>query len=311
MNNQQESNQASYVDYLKALPQYVLPHFFLSGIMRRMTRIRSKFFRTFSINWVIKTYNVDMSLAENENINSYKTFNTFFTRKLKAEVRPIVKGADTVACPVDGTVSQVGKIEDGKIFQAKGRHYTLKQLIGYPEVDFSSFEGGQFATIYLSPRDYHRIHMPEDGKLRSMTHVPGRLFSVSPATTRVIPGLFARNERVVALFETDFGPVAVIPVGAIFVGSIETVWHGEISPPTIPNIRSWHYAQDYAQEDGPKPENKELNKPVTLEKGKEFGRFNMGSTVVLLFGPQTIDWAKEITAGASVKMGQLLATRKR
>ena len=302
MTSKQESKKASLVDYLKAYPQYVLPHFFLSGIMRRITRIQNRFWRTLTIKWVIKTYKVDMNLAENENIDSYKSFNTFFTRKLKPGVRPITAGKNEVACPVDGTVSQVGEIKDGKIFQAKGRHYTLKQLIGHPDIDNTPFEGGQFVTIYLSPRDYHRIHMPVDGTLNSMTHIPGRLFSVNPATTRVIPGLFARNERVVTLFETEYGPMAVIPIGAIFVGSIETVWRGEITPPTIPNIRTWRYDKDN-NGDG------DSNKPVTLKKGNEFGRFNMGSTVVVLFGPQTLDWAKEITANSTVKMGQLLATK--
>ncbi|NOX43445.1 MAG: phosphatidylserine decarboxylase [Gammaproteobacteria bacterium] len=295
-----KKNEASFIDYIKALPQYVLPHFFLSGIMRRVTRTQNKFWRILSIKWVIKQYKVDMSLAQSENINSYKNFNTFFTRKLKPDARPFVSGNHEIACPVDGTVSQAGKIEDGNIFQAKGRHYTLKQLLGHPHIDSTPFEGGQFATIYLSPKDYHRIHMPIDGTLKTMAHIPGRLFSVSPATTRVVPGLFARNERIVTIFETEYGSMAMIPVGAIFVGSIETVWHGEVTPPTVPNIRVWHYGND---EHG-----KNQNKTVTLKKGDEFGRFNMGSTVVVLFGPQTIKWASDTTANSPVKMGQLLAT---
>ncbi len=307
MINKQKPKKASLLDYLKAYPQYVLPHFFLSGIMRRITRIQSKFLRTLTIKWVVKTYKVDMNLAENKNINSYKNFNAFFTRKLKPDARPIVPGRNEIACPVDGTVSQVGKIENGKIFQAKGRHYTLKQVMGHPNIDSTPFEGGQFVTIYLSPRDYHRIHMPVNGTLNSMAHVPGRLFSVNPATTRVIPRLFARNERIVTLFDTEYGPMAMIPIGAIFVGSIETVWHGEVSPPTIPNIRTWHYGMDNRGTD--KHENVDKNKPVTLKKGDEFGRFNMGSTVVVLFGPQTINWAKEISANSTVIMGQLLATK--
>jgi len=295
MDIKQKNKNATLTDYLKAYPQYVLPHFFLSGLMRRITRIRNGFWRRLSINWVIKSYNVDMKLAKNENINSYNCFNTFFTRELKPDARPIVAGKNNIACPVDGTVSQVGKIENGKIFQAKGRHFTLKQLLGHPEINSSPFENGQFATIYLSPRDYHRIHMPVDGTLKSMAHVPGRLFSVNPATTRVIPGLFARNERVVTLFDTEFGPMAMVPVGAIFVGSIETVWHGEVSPPTVPNIRKWHYSSGNEKE-------------VCLKKGEEFGRFNMGSTVIVLFGPQKIMWDKKITANSTVKMGQRLAT---
>lgn len=289
-------NKTSLTDYIKAWPQYILPHFLLSSIMHKITRSKNNFLRKLLINQVIKIYNVDMSLAKNESIGSYKSFNAFFTRKLKPEARPVVSGEDEIACPVDGTVSQTGKIEEGKIFQAKGRHFTLKQLLGSPKLDATAFENGQFATIYLSPRDYHRIHMPVDGTLKTMAHIPGRLFSVSPATTRVIPGLFARNERLVTLFETDYGPMAMIPVGAIFVGSIETIWHGEVTPPTTSDIKIWQY-NDKA-------------KSVELKRGEEYGRFNMGSTVVLLFGPHSIEWSKEIKPGATVKLGQLLATRK-
>ena len=304
-NNKYANNRnASLLDYLKAYWQYVLPHFFLSGIMRRVTRSQSKFWRTLFINWIIKIYKVDMSLALNEKTTSYKSFNTFFTRRLKPDARPFISGDNEIACPADGTVSQAGKIEDGEIFQAKGRSYSTQQLLGHPHIDAKQFEGGQFATIYLSPRDYHRIHMPIDGVLKTMAHVPGRLFSVSPATTRVIPGLFARNERVVTLFETKFGPMAMIAVGAIFVGSIETVWYGEVTPPTIPDIRVWHYGNTETKSSAGE------NKPIALKRGEEFGRFNMGSTVILLFGPQTIEWTKEITANATVNMGQLLGVRQ-
>ena len=298
MSNDPQSCNAGLSDYFKALPQYLLPHFLLSRIMHRITRIQNRFWRSLFIQQIIKTYNVDMSIAKNENPDSYKHFNDFFTRELKPDARPFVSGNKEIACPVDGTVSQCGDIEDGKIFQAKGRHFTLKQLLAHPHIDTSVFEGGKFATIYLSPRDYHRIHMPVTGTLQTMTHIPGRLFSVSPATTRVVPGLFARNERIVTLFETEFGPMAMVPVGAIFVGSIETVWHGVITPPTASNIKTWHYGES------------EENKPLTLNQGDEYGRFNMGSTVIVLFGPQGIEWANEISANTSVKMGQLLATAK-
>lgn len=298
MKQSENTRSAGVLDYIKALPQYILPHFMLSKIMYRLTRVQNRLWRLLLINQVIKHYNVDMSVAENQNVNTYKHFNDFFTRKLKPEARPVVTSKNEIACPVDGTVSQAGDIVDGKIFQAKGRHYTLKQLLGHPQIDSSVFEGGKFATIYLSPRDYHRIHMPVDGNLKTMAHVPGRLFSVNPATTRAVPGLFARNERVVTLFDTQYGPMAMIPVGAIFVGSIETVWHGEVTPPTRPDIHVWQYPAV------------EQNNSIALKRGDEYGRFNMGSTVVVLFGPQSVEWDKHIVADASVKMGQLLAIAK-
>jgi phosphatidylserine decarboxylase len=228
--------------------------------------------------------------------HAYETFNAFFTRALKPDARPVVEGEKELACPVDGAVSQARPIEDGRIFQAKGHDYSLEQLLGGSAERAEPFQGGSFATIYLSPRDYHRIHMPISGTLREMVHVPGRLFSVNPATTRVIPGLFARNERVVSIFDTEVGPMAMVKVGAVNVGSVETVWAGEVTPPAGRVVRSWRYRDDEA---------------VTLEKGEEMGRFNMGSTVIIVFGPEAVVWSEEIQPGAPVRLGQLLATAKK
>ncbi|MDH5547235.1 MAG: archaetidylserine decarboxylase [Gammaproteobacteria bacterium] len=283
--------QASLADYFKAIPQYVLPHQLLSGVMHRLTRSRSKWFKNWLIGFVVKNYHVDMRDAQEENPLSYETFNHFFTRALKPSARPLCEGETNVACPVDGTVSQAGKIEHGKIFQAKGRSYTLLELLGGDKSLCEPFKDGSFATIYLSPRDYHRIHTPLAGELKHMVHVPGRLFSVSPATTRAVPSLFARNERVVSIFETCYGPMAVILVGAIFVSSMETVWAGTITPPYGSRVVTTNYAPG----------------SQTLARGDELGRFNMGSTVIVLFGQNKVEWVKNILPGGSVQMGQHLA----
>lgn len=220
----------------------------------------------------------------------YPDFNSVFTRSLRPEVRPIVDDVNHIASPVDGTVSQAGAIEGHQLLQAKGHSYTLEKLLGSSTSLAQSFEGGHFATLYLSPRDYHRIHMPLSGRLVKMIHIPGRLFSVSPTTVRAIPGLFARNERVVCIFETAAGSMAVIMVGAIFVGSIETVWAGEITPPERSQITVTNYSS--------------TSSPIVLERGQELGRFNLGSTVILLFGADSIYWAKQLNPGQSVQMGQ-------
>lgn len=229
------------------------------------------------------------------NRQTYPNFNSIFTRPLRPEVRPIVEGENAIACPADSTVSQSGNIEGNQILQAKGHCYTLKDLIGGSETLSQSFEGGCFSTLYLSPRDYHRIHMPLNGRLEKMIHIPGRLFSVSPTTVNTIPGLFARNERVVCIFKTAAGPMAVIMVGAIFVGSIETVWAGEITPPKGKNISITDY--------------KSSDSSVILQCGQELGRFNMGSTVILLFGEKQINWIDGLTPGQTVKMGQCIGKR--
>ena len=199
-----------------------------------------------------------------------------------------------MACQVDGIVSQAGKIEDGRIFQAKGHHYSLLELLGGDSELANEFTDGSFATIYLSPKDYHRIHIPLAGTLKKMLHVPGRLFSVSPATTRAIPNLFSRNERVVNIFETTAGPMAVIMVGAIFVASMDTVWAGTVTP-SHQRVQTWEYGKPSAA-------------TIRLKKGEEMGRFNMGSTVIVLFGPDKVDWSAAVKSNNKVKMGEAIGT---
>jgi len=284
---------ASFIDYLKALPQYLMPGHLVSRLIHAFTRQRHVGIKNRFTDWFVKHFNVNMEEALESDPHAYENFNAFFTRALKPGARPIVESENELACPVDGAVSQARPIEGGRIFQAKGHDYSLEQLLGGSAERAGPFEGGSFATIYLSPRDYHRIHMPITGTLREMVHVPGRLFSVNPATTRVIPGLFARNERVVSIFDTAVGPMAMVKVGAVNVGSVETVWAGEVTPPAGRVVRSWHYEGDEA---------------IALQKGEEMGRFNMGSTVIVVFGPEAVEWSDAIQPGAPVQLGQLLAT---
>ena len=219
----------------------------------------------------------------------YKTFNAFFTRALKPDARPIAQGQTEIASPADGRISAIGKVEDGQIFQAKNRDYSLLTLIGGDEAAAKRLANGAFTTIYLSPRDYHRLHMPLEGTLISQTHVPGRLFSVAPHTVRTLPNLFARNERVIAQFETSYGLMALVLVGAINVAAIETVWHGLITPPK--GKKTSHVSYDKAA--------------TTLQKGEEMGRFNMGSTIIVLLENEA-KWRLDMLSGDAVKMGQFL-----
>lgn len=276
-------------DRLFALLQLFLPHHFLSRIMLRLTRSRGLFPRLFT-SWFIRHFDIDMDQALESDWRKYASFNQFFTRELKPGARPIQAEKDNLVCPVDGSVSQAGIIKAERIFQAKGHDYSLSRLLGGESPWTARFSGGEFATLYLSPRDYHRIHMPIEGKLVDVIHVPGRLFSVNPATARTVPSLFARNERVVCIFETAIGPMAMILVGAIFVASIETVWQGVVTPPAGKSVRRWNY-QD---------------KNIVLKKAQEMGRFNMGSTVILLFAKECMQWDEQIKAGNSVRMGQQL-----
>jgi len=284
-------------DRLKAWPQYILPGHLISRITYAITRIRSPRFKNAFTAWFVRSFQVNLAEAEISDPHGYEHFNAFFTRALKTGARPIVAGRLEVACPVDGAVSQAGTITDGQIFQAKGHNYSLTELLGGSSKRAAPFQGGKFATLYLSPRDYHRIHMPLGGQLREMIHVPGRLFSVNTSTVKVIPGVFARNERVISIFDTAFGPMALVKVGAINVGSIETVWAGEVTPPAGRVVRSWHYPADGEGS-------------VSLERGSEMGRFNMGSTVIVIFARDAIEWSDKIAAGAPVRMGELLAIRK-
>ena len=277
-----------------SLIQYLLPHHLLSLVMYWITRSEWRPLKDFIIRKVIGIYDVDMDLASDPEPTNYRSFNDFFTRALNPDARPLATGKESLVSPVDGTVSQAGQIEDGRIFQAKGHDFTLSELLGGDPKWTSAFAGGSFATIYLSPRDYHRIHMPITGTLKKMTHVPGRLFSVSPSTTRNIPRLFSRNERVVNLFDTEAGPMAVIMVGAIFVSSMDTVWAGTVTPKSR-RVASWDYGR-------------KSTAAIKLGRGAEMGRFNMGSTVILLFGKDAVELSAELQPEAKVQMGQQIGS---
>lgn len=275
--------------------QFLLPHHFLTGLVYRITRIEWPSFKNTLIRLVIRIYSVDMAGAAEPDPTRYRSFNDFFTRTLKPSTRPIAPDKDLIISPVDGSISQLGEIRDGAIFQAKGFDYSLLELLGGDHEWCELFEQGSFATLYLSPRDYHRVHMPCGGALKKMIHVPGRLFSVNDTTTRLVPRLFTRNERVISLFETDLGPMAVILVGALFVASIETVWAGTITPVSR-QPRSWEYPP------------KKREKTIKLAKGDEMGRFNMGSTVILLFGKGAVRWDDAHAPGQSVYMGERIGS---
>ena len=281
---------ASLGDRIKGWLQYPLPHHAISRLTHQLTRIRHRGLKDWAIQDFIRRFGVDMSEAAQPDPTAYPSFNAFFTRSLRPDARPIAAGPRELACPVDGAVSQIGAIEGGRVFQAKGQGFTTAELLG-GDAAATRFDDGLFTTLYLSPRDYHRIHMPVDGTLTRMIHVPGRLFSVNPPTTRAVPRLFARNERVACLFDTPAGPMALVMVGALNVASIETVWAGEVTPPQRPRVQTWDYAGE-----------------VQLAKGAEVGRFNMGSTVILLFAKDRIRWEDGYGPGTAVRMGRKLAT---
>ena len=287
------NSDVNLTDKLFALLLYLLPHHLLSQLVYWLTRCEWVPLKNTLIRQAIKLYRIDMAIAAEPDPAAYPCFNAFFTRPLRADARPFAEGDHTVLSPVDGAVSQSGRIIDGRIFQAKGIEYSLEELVGGEHALVEAFNGGSFATIYLSPRDYHRIHIPLAGRLTRMLHIPGRLFSVSPSTTRTVPRLFSRNERVVNLFETDAGPMAVIMVGAIFVASIDTVWAGTVAPRSR-SVRRWSYESGSSTE------------PIAFERGAEIGRFNMGSTVVLLFGKDAVDWSAAMEPGAVLEMGQAI-----
>jgi phosphatidylserine decarboxylase len=282
--------KANVIDYSFSAPQYLLPHQALSKVMHKATRSRLKPFKSAVIGGFTRIYGINMQEAEHESGKSYNSVNAFFTRALKAGARPIDQDPEAIVSPVDGTVSESAPIRDQQIIQAKGREYSVLELLGGDKALAEQFKDGDFSTIYLSPKDYHRIHMPCDGRLVSMRHVPGRLFSVNPRTTRSVPRLFARNERVINIFETEFGPMALIMVGAIFVSSMETVWHGEVNTTRRGNIRQWEY-------DG----------SLKLAKGDEMGRFNMGSTVILLYPQGAVEQNALMESGQALRLGQRIA----
>ncbi|MDI1279075.1 archaetidylserine decarboxylase [Methylobacter sp.] len=280
----------NFKEALTTLPQYVLPHHALSTMMSKLTHCENKTWKNLFIKQIIKHYGVNMDEAREPNINAYKSFNDFFTRELKPGVRPLSSERNVIVCPADGAVSQAGDITEGQIFQAKGKSFTATDLLGGNEARAEPFNNGIFTTIYLSPKDYHRLHMPLTGTLKEMVHIPGRLFSVNPATVNSVPELFARNERVAAIFDTEVGPMALVLVGAIFVSSVETVWHGVVTPPSITTVQNWQYGDD----------------APTLKIGEEMGRFNMGSTIIVLFGKDKAQWDAEFKAEKTVKLGELI-----
>jgi len=275
---------------LVVLLQYLIPKRLLTEFAGWCAGVTAQGWTRRVIPWFIRRYGVNMAEAANPDPASYPTFNAFFTRKLKAGVRPLADSA--WVCPVDGAISQLGRIRADQIFQAKGHQYSTRALLGGDAELAAHFHDGDFATIYLSPKDYHRIHMPCEGRLTRMIYVPGDLFSVNPATARGVPGLFARNERVVCVFDTPHGPFVNVLVGATIVGSMATVWHGVVNPPRSADIREWRYDDT----------------PIELKKGDEMGRFLLGSTVVMLWPQDTLHFAAAWEPARPVRMGEPMAS---
>lgn len=279
---------ATLLDYLKSGSLYALPHHAISRVVYKLTRIESSLV-TPAIKIFSRAFGVNLDEAKSPDPASYASFNAFFTREIKPELRPVANSQ--MVSPVDGTVSQSGLIKQGRIFQAKGQEYTVQELLACSDEEALRFADGQFATIYLSPKDYHRMHMPFKGDLCEQVHIPGRLFSVAPHTVKTVPRIFARNERVVASFDTEFGRMAMVLVGAINVAAIETVWDGLVTPPKGKTISRKNYQAG----------------EVVLDKGQEMGRFNMGSTVILVLESQTPVLSSELVEGVSLKMGQAIS----
>jgi phosphatidylserine decarboxylase len=276
-------------DRLAVLPQYLLPKGALTNFAGRVAGAKGGAMTTRLIRWFVGRYDVNMGEALNPDIASYPSFNEFFTRALRPDARPLAD-ADFI-CPVDGRISQFGAIEDDQIFQAKGHKFSTTALVGGDAALAAKFQHGSFANLYLSPRDYPRIHMPCDGKLTRMIYVPGELFSVNPTTARGIPGLFARNERVVCVFDTASGPFVMTLVGATIVGSMATVWHGLVNPPRLPKVTEWTYDDQH----------------IVLKKGDELGRFLLGSTVVMLFPKETLCFNQAWQPAGPVRLGETMA----
>jgi phosphatidylserine decarboxylase len=273
-------------DRLAVLPQYLLPKSLLTSFAGLVANHRGGKRTTRLINWFVKKYNVNMQEAANPDTASYASFNEFFTRPLRADARPIT--ASKYACPVDGAISEFGEIHSGQIFQAKGHTFSTTALVGGDARLAQIYHDGQFANIYLSPRDYHRIHMPCDGRLKRMIYVPGDLFSVNPTTARGVPGLFARNERAVCVFDSPHGEFVLVLVGATIVGSMQTTWHGIINPPRTKDVREWTYA----------------DQNIVLKKGEEMGRFLLGSTVVMLFTKGSMQFNPAWNPAGAVRLGE-------
>ncbi len=272
------------------LLQYIAPHHLLTAFAGCMANCRWTWLKNRLIHWFLKRYNVPLSDAVLEKVDDYPSFNSFFTRHLKPELRPITKNPNEIACPIDGFVSQVGIIQKNLLFQAKGFYYNLLTLLGNDEKNTHDFYDGNFATFYLSPRDYHRVHMPLDGKLIQTTYVPGKLFSVSQKTTASIPNLFTRNERLISIFNTELGKMAVIFVGAMLVGNIATVWNEQVASKKI-------HTQLFSGE-------------ISIARGAEVGHFKMGSTIILLFEKNKINWLEMLQENSVVRVGEAIANEK-
>ncbi len=276
------------VDRLRTSVQYLLPQHGLSRLVGKIASSTTPWIKDTFIQRFAERYNVDMSEALEPDLSQYACFNDFFTRALKPGARPLCTENDSILCPADGAISQLGPITNDRVFQAKGHDYSLNDLLA-DNTSAQAYIGGQFATVYLSPRDYHRVHMPLTGKLTRSVYVPGDLFSVNTLTAQTVPNLFARNERLVAHFDTEAGPMVVILVGAMIVASIETVWGG------VEAIGSEIRTRDFA-----------AHEQITLNSGDELGRFRLGSTAIILFGPNVMSWEKEFVTSSSTRMGQRL-----
>ncbi|WP_349342765.1 archaetidylserine decarboxylase [Marinobacter sp. MMG032] len=276
-------------DKLFVLSQYITPQLGVSNLAGRLADSDSSpALKNRVIKWFIGRYGVDMSEAAETDPEAYPTFNAFFTRALKPGIRPLADGEKTLVSPVDGAISQLGQVTGDRVFQAKGQSFSLSELLGGEEATTAPFTSGEFSTIYLSPKDYHRIHMPMAGTLRQMIHVPGKLFSVNPVTAENVPNLFARNERVVCIFDTDSGPMAMVLVGAMIVGSVETRWAGVVVPGSRQVTSTRH----------------EGEQAISFEKGEEMGRFRLGSTVIMVMPKGAVTWNSDQVAGKTVRMGE-------
>lgn len=274
---------------MRTITQYLLPHKFICWLAHISANCKIIWIKNFLINYFIQRYPVNMSEARETDPFAYPSYNHFFTRALKPECRPIDTAHDSIVSPADGCLAQCGDISQLRIIQAKGHDYSATELLGGDAELASCFVNGKFITVYLAPKDYHRVHMPLSGKLRQMIHVPGSLFSVNNHAAENIPNLFARNERVVCIFDTVVGPMAVILVGAMIVGSIETVWQGRITPPHGRTANAWDYDA--------------IASPIQLDKGDELGRFKLGSTVIVLFGPNVATWDPNLKLNMDLKFG--------
>ncbi len=285
----------SFTDKLKITLQYIMPKHLISRLVGRLASAKMGWLTTQLISLFIKAFRINMAEAKLKNASDFDTFNNFFTRELEPGARLINDTANTICFPVDGAISQQGEIVDGRLIQAKGFNYNLTTLLGGDQNTAAAFQGGKFSCIYLAPKDYHRIHMPMAATLREMIYVPGELFSVNPLTARNVPDLFARNERVVTIFDTQFGVFAMVLVGATIVASIETTWAGTITPPAGTDIFRWQYPADG-------------DDAIRFEKGDEMGRFKLGSTVISTFSPQMLDnFAEGYGPGSVTRLGDIYA----